>query len=108
MKKKYGDTSKTTHIFSPNLRSMKTLETYYKYCYYSLLRYKPWVNYKESVFSNNIVDKDICIDINDPKKDEINIEIQQKIIDACESFLIDPNRTSNNMDDSINREIDIL
>lgn len=93
--KKTKDTTKTISIFSPTFKTSKESNTYYKYCWVSLLKYKPWEFYSESTFGD-INDKDSCIDI-----DNIITEIQIKIINAWEIFSI-----NNGNNDFLLREIE--
>lgn len=93
--KKTKDTTKTITIFSPEFKTSKESNTYYKYCWVSLLKYKPWEFYSENTFGD-INDKDSCADI-----DNITIEIQTRIINAWEIF---SNNNENN--DVLLREIE--
>lgn len=92
-----NDNSHTVCIYSPEYKSKSTLNTYYKYCWVSLLKYKPWQNYVESLFGDEN-DKNSCIDM-----DLISDENRLRIISTWELFLLD---NANN--DSLMREIERL
>jgi hypothetical protein len=102
IKKRLGDSDSTIPIFSPNLKSTKNKPTYSKYCFFALIKYKPWVDYKEQVFSDDIADKDKCIDL-----DKIDDDMKDKIISGWHTYLEDPDR-KDNLDDPIMREVDRL
>ena len=78
--KRSGDTSHTISIFSPEFGPSKISSSYYKYCWVSLLKFKPWENFTELTFGD-ITDKGSCIDM-----DIISTEIQIRIINAWENF----------------------
>jgi hypothetical protein len=102
IKNRIGDSDLTIPIFSPNLKSTKNKPTYYKYCFIALVKYKPWINYKEQVFSDDIAHKDSCIDL-----DKVTDDMKEMIMDTWHAYLVDPNR-NDNLDDSLMREIDRL
>ena len=102
IKKRNGDFDKTIPIFSPNLKSTENKPTYYKYCFIALIKFKTWEGYKEQVFSNDVADKDKCIDL-----DKVDDDLKDRIIFAWHAYLNDPNRTDN-LDDPIMREVDRL
>lgn len=114
IKKRYGDHTKTISIFSPNLKSSRTSETYYKYCWFSLLKFKPWINYEENVFSTDIIYKDSCKNINILQKHiteenkDVTDEIKEKIIIAWTEYMNSEERQNDNLSDAINRQIDVL
>ena len=95
--KRTGDATKTIPIFSPEYKSTTTLNTYYKYCWVSLIKFKPWEGFIESLFGNGD-DKDSCINM-----DNIEVPIQLRIIQSWELFL-----TLNNDNDILMRQIDRL
>ena len=78
--KRSVDTSHTISIFSPEFGPSKNSSSYYKYCWVSLLKYKPWENFTEITFGD-ITDKDSCLDM-----DLISTDIQIRIISAWENF----------------------
>jgi hypothetical protein len=71
---------KIIFIFSPQINSDPNKDsTYFQYCYYSLLKYKPWQNFYENVLSLQQYE---CSNL-----DQLNLEMQQHIITEWTSWL---------------------
>ena len=90
---KKGKQSLQIPRFSPDYKSVKNTPHYYKSCWYSLLKFKPWSDYCETLLSNDVAINS-CFDITNAPE-----ELQNDIISSWESFLIDPINVWNANDD---------
>jgi AAA domain len=96
---KLGNKLKTIPIYSPDVKTNKGTSNYYKSCWYSLIRFKPWNSYCETLLN---LPMDSCCDI-----EVFAMDVQNLILTEWESFMNDPNNL-NEYNDAIKREIDRL
>ena len=86
-------------VFSPTVKSDENNKDYWTYCYYSLVKCKPWSNFIENVFDG---DKDSL-----PKlMSEPSESIKEKILSVFQSYFRNPLLVSYNMDNPIHRGVD--
>ena len=94
-----GNQSKTVPIFSPDFKSIPNVQNYFKYCWFALLKYKPWINYCETVIDQD-VPIDSCLNLS-----EVSDNLQISIITSWELFINNPDN-HDQLNDSLMREID--
>ena len=94
-----GNQSKTVPIFSPDFKSTPNIQNYFKYCWFSLIKFKPWINYCETLL-NDDVPINSCLKIS-----EIDQILQNNIINSWESYINNPDN-HDVLNDNFMREID--
>jgi len=85
-------------VFSPTVKSDEHGNEYWKYCYLSLMKRKPWINFSENVFNGNKG----CL----PLMSEPSESVKENILLDFEKYFRDPTLLTYNTDSPIHRGVD--